>query len=190
MDTNKRMDNRQKNKISLLFQSKSKIGNPKSKIGLTLIEIMVAILIISVAVIGAMGFRFYCITDAKKADVQANAARIGSMMLETWKGLGGGTDSTMITKFKNALVNLSSQYSIDNKEKTPGPAVPSGFIALTNNYEVKDLANQVYYYAALSYKKSSTEPNAMNASIMWRQKYGNDKNDATAHTLSMTTYQD
>ena len=56
--------------------------------GLTLIEIMVAVLIIAVAVISAASFRYYCVLDAKKADVQVTAGRLAWALLESWRSRG------------------------------------------------------------------------------------------------------
>ena len=157
----------------------------QSKIGLTLIEVMIVVLLISVAVIGAMGFRFYCVVDAKKADVQAGAARIGSMLLETWKGMGGLTDSTFITKFETAVTSYSSQFVVTSG--TTGPSHPSGFTSLPSKYRVEDKANNVYYYVALSYQPAtSTMPEVLNATISWNQNYGT--TGTSAHTIGMTAY--
>lgn len=61
----------------------------ENRSGLTLIEIMVALLVIVVGVLGAMMYRYYSALDARKADVLVGASRVGLLVLEGWKGAVG-----------------------------------------------------------------------------------------------------
>ncbi len=65
------------------------IKQAKFATAVTLIEVMVAIVILSVTVLGTSGFRYYAAMDARKADVQITAARLASHLLNGWKGVGG-----------------------------------------------------------------------------------------------------
>lgn len=60
--------------------------------GVSLIEIMIAVAILSVTVIGASGYRYYANLDAREADDHIAAARIGLLLCESWRGLKGATD--------------------------------------------------------------------------------------------------
>jgi type II secretory pathway pseudopilin PulG len=166
----------------------------KHRPALTLIEIMVVVLIIAIAVIGAMGFRSFCVTDAKRADVQVNAARIASMVLENWKAKAGAISYDPTTT--GDLKQLVSQYTISTSSSTSAPAP-----VLTNvlgKYQVRDIgySASIYYYVTLSYQTDTyvtTTPvtvqiRAMNVSISWNQKYGT--TGSTGKTISMTTYTD
>jgi prepilin-type N-terminal cleavage/methylation domain-containing protein len=158
----------------------------RKKSGLTLVEVMVVVLIIAVAVIGAMGFRFYCVRDAKLSDVQANAARIGSMILDNWKARGGDASYNPYTHF----ATFSSQLNIPKaNDKAVGNA--------GNTYQIQDVANSVWYDVALSTAPvtyTSTTGGititltALKASISWRQGYLN--SGTTMHTINMATYAD
>ena len=88
--------------------------------GLTLIEVMIAIVIIIVAVLGSVLYRYHSALGARKADVNMTAARIGLLLLETWEGSGGGLDYNPVTIF-------NSQLTISNDS---GPDFPSGFTKL------------------------------------------------------------
>jgi Tfp pilus assembly protein PilV len=140
---------------------------------------MVVVLIIAVAVLGAMSFRFYSTVDAKKADVQVNAARIGSMILENWKGTGGLPAYNPVTQFGTLF---SSHYTIT------GPA--------GGKYTVLDKSNNVYYYVVMTYQTEAIAIPAgvtvnvpvLNVAISWNQKY--DDQSAAARVLSMTAYAD
>lgn len=158
--------------------------------GLTLIEVMVVVIIIAVAVIGAMRFRYFGVANAKKADVQSNATRIGSMMLETWKGLGGIIDpkNPDMAVFENAINKYSPYFTFVSAAQR---SVPANF-AHVKTYQVIDLANGVYYFVTLSYKLAVTgslpEPEALNALITWNQGYGT--SGQPEHTISISTYVD
>ena len=60
--------------------------------GLTLIEVFVSLLIVAVAVVGAMMYRYYSTSNARIADVHAGAGRVGLLVLEGWKGAAGRAD--------------------------------------------------------------------------------------------------
>ena len=61
----------------------------KTRSGLTLIEVMLAVCVIVVGVLGAMMFRYYSALDARKADIQVGAGRVALLILEGWKGAAG-----------------------------------------------------------------------------------------------------
>jgi prepilin-type N-terminal cleavage/methylation domain-containing protein len=153
--------------------------------GLTLIEVMVVILIIAVAVIGAMRFRYYCVVDAKRADVQINAARVGAMLLETWKGMGGLSNYNPSAEFP--LSTYGSQFEI--RTSTSGLAAPAGFSPLATSYSVLDKANNVYYYVTLSSKPAvPPEPKALHATVVWRRDYTAGSVTSNDHTTNLTAY--
>ena len=153
----------------------------KQAAGLTLIEIMVVVLLIAVAVLGAMGFRLYCVVDAKKADVQAGAARLGSMLLENWKGVGG-----------LATYNPYTQFSAFNSQFTINPTNLQ--VGASSNYFIQDnSASGIFYFVTLSRTaETSTSPAVLNAAISWRKNYRNDTSagNPIAHTILITTYAD
>lgn len=85
----------------------------KRTAGLTLIEIMVSVVIIVVGVLGAAGYRYYCALDARKADIQITTARVGSMLLETWKATGGSSDFDPLTEFASELAITTNNVSLN-----------------------------------------------------------------------------
>jgi prepilin-type N-terminal cleavage/methylation domain-containing protein len=161
-----------------------KRGNVKHTRGLTLIEIMIVVLIITVAILGAMSFRFFATVDAKKADVHINATRIASMLLENWKGLGGNSTYNPTTQFGTLF---GSQYTINATTSSSAPS--AALSSKLASCQIQDLTNKVYYYVTLSYTTATaTAPEALNASISWNQKYST--TGTTEKTISITTYAD
>jgi len=61
----------------------------KTRSGLTLIEVMFAVTLLVIGILGAMMFRYYSALDARKADIQVGADRVALLILEGWKGAAG-----------------------------------------------------------------------------------------------------
>jgi prepilin-type N-terminal cleavage/methylation domain-containing protein len=130
--------------------------NNQRKQGITLVEVMIAMVLLAVAVLGAMGFRYYSATDARKADMYNNAARFSSLLLESWKGIGG------LDRF-NPIETFGNEFEITESEI--GPPVPSGFTGLARYRIDFDRRN---YYVTLSYKAATaTEPRTLNVDTSW-----------------------
>ena len=124
--------------------------------GLTLIELMVAILLLAIAVIGAMGFRYFCAMDARRADVQMTGARLGWMLLENWKASGG--DTTYVPLIPGLTITPG-----------PGPAKPADF---TQHQSYQVFVNGAYFYVTLSYRNADTNgARALNANVAWMNRY-------------------
>ncbi len=136
---------------------KRKVSN---RAGVTLIEIMVSIGIITVVVLGVGAYRYQSALNVRKADIQITSARLALFLLNNWKGQGGDSDY-------DPEVALGPGLTIYND--APGPAVPSGFTALDPsskpNYQIT--ANRVSYYTTLSYKDEADDMRLLNVSVAW-----------------------
>jgi prepilin-type N-terminal cleavage/methylation domain-containing protein len=66
--------------------------NHHSRRGLSLIEVMLAIVITSVIAIGTLGYQYFSIKHSRASDAQYLATRIGQLLLEDWKSTGGADD--------------------------------------------------------------------------------------------------
>ena len=139
----------------------------KIRKGLTLIEVMVAVTVIIVAIIGSLTFRYFCALDARKSSVQTTAGRLGQLLLEGWSGLGGRAISDSYNIFNPAsLSNAASELVIISDV---GPSVPSGFNSF-GSYRVT--ADGAYYYATLSYQDDAANGlRVLNVSVAWPEKY-------------------
>lgn len=134
--------------------------------GVTLIEIIVAMTVIMVAILGAMGYRYYSVLHARKAKVQITAARVGSMLLENWKGTGGHSKPDDV--FDPQVVGSESKLILVNSGAA-GALVPVGFSPFGVYAVVADGAN---YYAALSYRDDNiSELRELNVAVAWPDRY-------------------
>ncbi len=115
----------------------------RSEAAVTFIEVIAAMVILAVAVIGAGGYRYYCVLDARKADVQITAARLASTLLESWRNTSDPNtfDPTDPTQLANP-----PQLTI---VAGPAPAVPTGF---TESRSYVIVVGGLEYRAVLSWK--------------------------------------
>lgn len=129
--------------------------------GFSLVEVMVAILILSVAVIGASGYRYYAALDARKADMQMTAARLALMLCESWRGLKGDENYDPANHF-------GSDLQIVTIEQYSGTYVaPSGFNTL-GTYRVT--LNNLPCQMTMSWRDVASGLRALNVIVGWPQQ--------------------
>lgn len=128
--------------------------------GMSLLEAMIAVVLVLIGVLGTASFRYHSAFQVRKADVHNGGARVGSLLLETWKGVAGRVDFAAEDVLAGEL-DISAHVS--------GPSVPSGFTQ-TGNYHIS--ADGVNYYATLSYKEEDfSHPRILNVQVGWLNHY-------------------
>ena len=144
--------------------------------GFSLVSVMIAIVIILAALIGTSNFRYFSTLDAKKAAAKITASRIGLMLCENWRGLGGTETYDPATSLGSALTITTST----------GPAKPEDF-TLLGSYTIT--VNGANYYITLSWKDVSTGLRALNTIVTWaqREQETSSLNDADK-SFKLTTY--
>ncbi len=60
--------------------------------GFTLVEVMLAVALITIAALGTLCYQYLCIKHIRTAQVQLAATRIGQLLIEDWKSTGGEED--------------------------------------------------------------------------------------------------
>ena len=155
----------------------SKKSEIRCRRGFSLVDIMISIVVLLVALIGTSNFRYYTALDSQKAAAKITAARIGLMLCESWRGLGGTETYDPATYFGSALTITQS---------TTGPDKPEDF-TLLGSYTVT--LNGANYYITLSWKDVSTGLRALNVVAAWAQRTQglSSLNDADK-SFKLTTY--
>lgn len=153
----------------------------KHPAGLTFIEIMIATVILLIAIIGTSAFRYTTAMNARKADAQATAARVGLLLCEGWRGA-----SDPCSFDPTALGTGALALSLADEGTHVGYATPDGF-TLLGVYEAT--AEQVDYYAVLSWNDVSTGLKALNVVVLWNQR-GSEAVDGVYpdKSFKLTTY--
>jgi len=159
-------------------------GQIKHSKGLSLIEVMVAILILSVAVIGTSGYRYYTALDARKADMHATAARVALMLCESWRGVKGDEnyDPTIHFGYELQITTIADSDIIY--------AAPNGFTAL-GYYQI--LLNDFPCQMTMSWQDVSSGLRALNVIVAWPQRASYNQSyvlpdDISEKTFRLTTY--
>ena len=144
--------------------------------GFSLVSVMIAIAILLAALIGTSNFRYYSALDAKKAAAKITASRIGLMLCENWRGLGG------IETYDPAAY-LGSDLTIT---ASSGPAEPTDF-TLLGSYTVT--VNGANFYITLSWKDVSAGLRALNVIVAWAQReQGTSSLNDADKSFKLTTY--
>ncbi|UCE98913.1 MAG: prepilin-type N-terminal cleavage/methylation domain-containing protein [Planctomycetota bacterium] len=150
----------------------------KSAGGFTLVEVMTAIVILSVAVIGASGYRYYAALDARKAAMHTTASRIGLLLSESWRGVNGIDTYDPVAQFASELaINENpdfSEYGYKDENFT-----------LLGNYKVS--MNDTNYCAILSWRDITTGLRALNIVVVWPLQ-NDDLQNYAFRRFELTTY--
>jgi len=135
----------------------------------TLIEVMVASLAVFVILVGVMNFQFYCALDARKADVQVTASRLGLALLESWRAAGG-----RVLPFYNPALEFD-EPPLTNFVTVADPGLPG----LATTFQVYRIAvDGVMYFTKLSYADVDINPGTprrlrtLNVSVAWSRDWG------------------
>ena len=82
------------------------VKRPKFASAFTLIEVMVAMVVLVIAALGTSGYQYYATRQARIAEAQITATRTAQLLLEDWKSTGGSEDydpTTLELGFSSAL---------------------------------------------------------------------------------------
>ena len=144
--------------------------------GFSLVGVMIAMTILLAALIGTSNFRYYSTLDAQKAAAKITAARVGLMLCENWRGLGGTETYDPATYLGTALTITPSA----------GPDKPGDF-TLLGSYTIT--LNGANYYITLSWKDVSTGLRALNIIVAWAQRtQGTSSLNDADKSFKLTTY--
>jgi len=156
-----------------------KLRHPKFGGAFTLVEVMAAILILSVAMLGASGYRYFAALDERRATIQATAARIGLLLCESWRGVKGDETFDPTAYFASDLTinKIVDPSSLESQYKDPGFTLLGACTVTTNG---------INYDVLLSWKDLSTELRALNVVVTWYS--WRSQNPLPDKSFKLTTY--
>ncbi len=153
--------------------------------GATLIEVMVTIVILLVAVIGATRYQYYTALDARKADLYMEAARLAVTMLEGWKGAGSTTDFDPASDYPAGFAT-GFAGSLGGISRAGTGAPPPGMSNAIGEYLIS--SGNIEYTVTLSYEDDDPDddiPRAVNAFVRWPEHGYGDVNKS----FCLTSYE-
>jgi Tfp pilus assembly protein PilV len=148
----------------------------KLKPGISLPEVYISIIMVSIIIIGAANFKYFAVRDSVRSERQIVAARTALLFSQTWAGNGGQE-----TFDPNTVM-------VDRLNLSPGTVfgVPADYnVAGSYNVELGGFPQNV----TLSYKDLSSDLRALNTSVAWSTTVGdsNEISDMDA-AFKLTTY--
>ena len=146
-----------------------------SRRGFSLIDVMVAAVVLAVAVVGTSGFRYHSTLDCRRAERHTAAARAALLLSESWRGTGGD-------EAYDPVSYLSSNLNI---EAGDGPEAPEGY-TLLGSYVVT--VNGTICYTTLSWQDTD-DLRTLNVQVAWSQRAEGDESLGEADkSFALTTY--
>ncbi|MHC4113409.1 MAG: type IV pilus modification PilV family protein [Planctomycetota bacterium] len=150
----------------------------KSTGGFTFTEVMGAILVLTVAVLGTSAYRYHSTLDVRTAEMKTTGARIGSLLCETW---GGVSDPNAFDPVDHLGTDLAIT-SISSSGSTPSGHGELGTYRIT--------VDEDDYIATLFWKDVSAGLRALSVTIVW--DWDPQVNSMGSHPISksfrLTTY--
>lgn len=132
----------------------------KNRKAFTIIDVMIAVTILLIAVLGTSIYRYNADLSARKANLQATAVRTALLICESWDGSRG-------SKYFNPDAAFSSNLNISPSE---GPETPADF-TVRGSYTIT--IEGVNYYATLSWKNLAGDLRALSVVIDWDSSSNN-----------------
>ena len=156
----------------------------KSSGGFTFVEVMGAILVLTIAVLGASAYRYHATLDTRKADLQTTAARMACLLCETWRGASEPNTFDPVAYF-------GTELAIESMDIHDGPATPTDFEVL-GTYRI--IVNGVDHRTALFWRDVYSGLRALTVIVVWEwdpynhplgpYKYANQSFTLTTYVLN------
>jgi type II secretory pathway pseudopilin PulG len=130
--------------------------------GFTLIDVLFSVVLLIIAISGAMQYRYHAALGVRKAKMQTGAAELALMLIETWRGVDGANIFDSESHFNSALTITSST----------GPASPADYNAI-GSYAIQ--WSDYNYTATLSSRDIGNGLRSLNVIVAW--PFGNSNTD-------------
>ncbi len=122
-----------------------------------MVEIAIFVVVLTIAVIGASGYRYFSTLSIRKSDTEITAGRTATLLVESWKGVRGISTYDPLTD-----TGLGLTISAASDDLTPEP--PVSFNSL-GTYRVNE--DNQDYYVTLSYYDVDSRLRVLNARLAW-----------------------
>lgn len=156
--------------------------NHRCRKGVSLIESMIAAMVLVIGFMGAMQLRYGVRLSVRQGELQASAARASLLLAENWRGASNPS------AFDPVGLTSSDGSSLVITTSADAPGVPTGFTAY-GKYRV--MVEDSCYYGILSYKDVAAGLRALNVTLAWEQRgAGVTAYADTDKTFTLTSYSD
>jgi len=144
--------------------------------GMSIVEAAIAMVVLAIAIIGTINFRYNSILNTTRANLRDSAARAALMLCEGWRGMDGDASYDPVATFGTDYVTAD----------TSGPVEPDTF-TLQGKYTVH--LNGHDFFGTLSYLDVDQTFRTLNVSIAWEARNNNNTTFEQADKIyRLTTY--
>lgn len=148
--------------------------------GFTFSEVMAAILVLTIAVLGTSAYRYHATVDVRKADQKTTGARTANLLCETWRGSADPNAFDPVSHF-------GSELTIASVALNEAPPVPTGCATL-GAYKIT--IDDIDYPVVLFWRDISPGLRALSVIIVWEwNPQGQSLSDLVlSKSFKLTTY--
>ena len=150
--------------------------------GFSLVEAVIAILVLMVLVIGSMAYGYHSRCQVRLAQARETAGRLAVLLLESWKG---AADPALY----NPVLEFGEELSIADSAVGPGPAESFDGAATVSlgNYQL-GTPQAPYYVSLLSQPATATEPQKFHVRLAWRRDFADGPLEEPFDSFELTDY--
>ncbi len=152
------------------------VNHTKFLDGFTLVNVLLAVLLLTIAFLGASFYRYRSALDARGADIHITAARLASLLCESWRGVRG-------TETYDLTADLDSELEIETIYE--GPEVPAE-AGLLGYYIIS--IEDIDYYTFLWWSDVSPGLRSLNVAVSWNWRNSDSWWPWNYKTFKLTTY--
>jgi len=145
----------------------------KQNKGVTLVEVMAALVIALVIAIGVMSYQYAAAQHARMTDVRVTASRIGLFFLEDWVAVWGIADDSIYDPLDRLDLGFEFPFPASNVIPDAGLAEVTGLSTTFKSYGI--FTNGTWFWVKLTYNEEGVQPlviRELGVSIAWSQDFG------------------
>ena len=149
--------------------------------GFTLLEVVIAALVLGILSVGSLGYQYHATRDARRAEAHTNAAWLAKMLLDQWKGQGGST------AYDPALLS-GAVLTIDTSAVGPAASAVNGTpFELLGHYRAA-FDGSIYFVTCSYTEPSETAPRLLSVAVAWRPDYADGALGDDAREVRFSVY--
>ena len=140
--------------------------------GVTLVEVMAALVIALVIAIGMMSYQYAGAQHARKTDVRVTGSRIGLLLLESWVAAGGIDDIDIYDPAEKLALGSELPFPSDNFVPDAGLSAVLGLGTPFRSYGI--FTNGTWFWVKLTYEPIEVNLRELGVSVAWSLDFGSE----------------
>lgn len=153
------------------------------RIGFTITEVMLASAVLAIGVFGTLSYRSRAALDARRADIEMTAGRMGLKLLQDWRAENGSMTYDPVSRIAAPGITVIQTGST-------GLTMPSGYDTILGQYKIT--VDGITYRVMLSSQVAvaGSTPRALSVQIGWRMDRSDENLTDTDKVIRLATFLD